>query len=78
MAREPQRRSAPTRAQLIHRLIEERARSIAKQRALGNVIVLTECRDTDQARREIEREILSQTYQGIPGHPKSMTGTRGP
>ena len=49
----------PTRVgMLIHLLIEERARGIAKQRALGNVIVLIECRDVDQARREIEADVL--------------------
>lgn len=53
--------SGPTRERLIHLLIMERARNIAKQRALGNVICLIECRDVDQARREIEDEVLKPT-----------------
>lgn len=60
MARQPQRRSAPTRAQLIHLLIEERAKVVA----MGNTFaeddphVPVDDHHRAQARREIEREVL--------------------
>lgn len=54
-------RAAPSRAKLIALLIEERARNIDKQRALGRVIVLPEIASRDQARREIEAEVLTPT-----------------
>lgn len=49
-----------TVSKLIHALIGERARSIALQRALGNVIVLNVVEDHDQARREIEAGYLTK------------------
>jgi hypothetical protein len=51
----------PSRAKLIALLIEERARNIDKQRALGHVIVLPEIASRDRARAEIEAEVLTQT-----------------
>lgn len=53
-------RNAPTRSRLIHALIQERAAHIAHRRvtkACGLTVYASES-DTDQARREIETEIL--------------------
>lgn len=53
-------RNAPTRSRLIHLLITERAERIAHRRvtkACGLTVYASES-DIDQARREIETEIL--------------------
>lgn len=51
-------RAAPTRARLIHLLIEERARAVAFSKVrIGQVVIISEA-DLSQARREIEREVL--------------------
>lgn len=53
-------RAAPSRARLIHLLIEERAKEIAARRVC-RAMHLTPCAsqsDRDQARREIEADVL--------------------
>lgn len=51
----------PSVAKLIHLLIEERAKVLAWKRHHQRVVCLPEYAENDQARREIESEVLTRT-----------------